>query len=183
MLINSKRYSKNDLIKALIAFKEKHEGKLPTKQDWKKGKMRPSLSTFYRRFESLNDALKEADKFNSVREFEAKISENNEERLPSKKRRLKSAPKQQSGFRCPFCGAYTCNADNRYSSLTIILIMRFKDLLNSNNGGSYSEGVFDCIYKVFGVENQRVRLELKKAGYLEKFDQRHRKGRSREFHY
>jgi len=60
--------------------------------------------------------------------------------------------------------------------------MRFIELLNSNNERSYSEGIFDCIYKVFGVENKRVRHELKKAGYLEKFDYRHKKEGAKEFH-
>jgi len=98
MLVRTKRYSKNDLVKAIIAFKENHKGSLPTIQDWKAGKMKPALSTYYRRFESLNDALKEAVKFNSVREFETWISENNEERLPPKKNAENLLPNSNQAF-------------------------------------------------------------------------------------
>lgn len=52
--------------------------------------------------------------------------------------------------------------------------MRFIDLLNSSNGNpeGYFGGVLDSIYKVFGPKNLMIRDELRKAGYLEKFDQR-----------
>jgi len=200
MLVNRKRYNRNDLIKAVIQFKVDNQGRLPDREDWKKGKIKPSLRTFQRRFKSIGQMLEEADKYNSISEFEIKLSEIEkkkeikeykrkyrkkkkeeiEEQWDKEKitrpRRRKSSAKQPYGFQCPLCGNWTTNPYKYYSSLTIILTMRFIELLNSSNGNAegYFEGVLDSFYKVFGPRNPVVRHELEKAGYLEKFDQRFR---------
>lgn len=111
----------------------------------------------------MDNAIKEAELY----ERGELIEENEQER-----KSIKPSSKK-GGFQCPFCGSWTQNAEEYYSSLTILIINRFIDLLNSNNGEGHFSGVIDCIYKVFGTKNQTVRRALEKEGYLEEFDQRH----------
>lgn len=201
MLVDGNRYDKNDLLKALIQFKADHKETLPTKKDWKSGEMNPSLRTFQRRFKNIEEALEKADKYNSVGEFEIKLAEDEQRReLNEYKRKYKkkgkkteieeqsqgegeSIPRPRSrkstatqhyGFQCPFCGNWTTNPNKYYSSLTIILSIRFIKLLNSSNGNAegYFEGVLDSIYKVFGPWNPVITRELEKAGFHEAFDKR-----------
>lgn len=197
MLTKHTRIEKEDLICALIEFKGKH-GRFPSKEDFASGKITPSMRTYQRRFGSMNKPFEEADKYKSVGEFKDKLEEKKqkeeieeykkkykkehriglgketkeEEFLPKKLRR-RSAAKEPTGFQCPFCGNYTSDANEYYSSLTQIISMRLTGLLQSNNGQDYSDGVMDCIYKVFGTRNMAVRRALAAAGYLEKFEQRY----------
>jgi len=197
MLTKHTRIEKEDLICALIEFKTKH-GRFPSKEDFATGKITPSMRTYQRRFGSMNKAFEGADKYKSVGELKDKLEEKKqkeeieeykkkykkehrkglgeetkeEEFLPKKLRRRTTA-KDPTGFQCPFCGNYATDAREYYSSLTQIISMRLTGLLQSNNGQDYSDGVMDCIYKVFGTKNMAVRRVLAAAGYLEKFEQRY----------
>jgi len=195
MLVNRLKYSREDLIKVIIQFKADHRGKLPETHDWEKGKITPSLRTFQRRLKSIEEAILEADQYNSVGEYENKLLEdeqkrekekykrrsrkekctsgNTEEIMKPKKR--KSTARDHSGFQCPFCGNWTTGIEAYYSSLTNNLIHRFVNLIDSDHEGGYFEGVMDCIFQVFRSENLAVRKVLAKAGYLERYDQRIKK--------
>ncbi len=98
-----------------------------------------------------------------------------EEAGQPKKKRIRLAAKKHTGFRCSFCGNYTTDINEYYSSLTEVLLTRFIKLLKSNNGQSYFEGVIDCIHAVFGRDNPSMRRALKLEGYLDAFEQRHGK--------
>jgi hypothetical protein len=195
MLVNRDRYEKNDLVKAVIQFKADHGGNLPTKEDWQNREMKPSLRTFQRRTNDIEELLQEANQYKSVSEFEEKLAEEKQKReikeykrkykkhskseeqqageedVPKKRQRRPAAIKH-SGFQCSFCGNWTSNINEYYSSLTKILSMRFLALLNSGNGRGHFEGVLDCIHAVFGPSNPVIREELRKSGYIDKFDQR-----------
>ncbi len=98
-----------------------------------------------------------------------------EEAEQLKKRRCRLVAKKHTGFQCSFCGNYTTDINEHYSSLTDILLTRFIKLLKSNGGQSYFEGVIDCIHAVFGRDNPSMRRVLKLEGYLDAFEQRHGK--------
>lgn len=89
-----------------------------------------------------------------------------------KKRRLRSTAAKHVGFPCSFCGSYTSNLENYYSSLATVLITRFIELLDSANGTEYFQAVLDCIYRVFGSTNPIMRKEMEAAGYIGEFDER-----------
>jgi len=155
-------YSKQELVEALIEFDKKND-RYPTRQDFKAKRITPSKNTFYRIFGNMENAIKQArlyEKGDLVLEEDRKIR-------PTK------AISTKSGFQCSFCGSYTNNAEEYYSSLTTIIINRFVDLLNSHNGKTYFDGVLDCIFKVFGTRNSKIRNALRAAGYLEKFEHRY----------
>lgn len=154
-------YTKREMLEKLIEFKNEH-GHYPARKDFDAKNGLPSRNTTYRKFGSIENAVKQAELF----ERGEQVIEDEQERKSIKP--LSSA----RGFQCPFCGNYTTNADEYYSGLTTIIINRFIGLLNSNNEQSYSDGVMDCIYKAFGLKNLTVRNALKEAGYIEKFDQR-----------
>ena len=97
------------------------------------------------------------------------------EDLKQKKQRIRSSVKKHSGFQCPFCGNYTRDAKEYYSSLATILALRFISLLNSHNEQGYFDGVMDCIHAVFGGYDSGVRKALEATGYLDTFVQRHGK--------
>ena len=80
---------------------------------------------------------------------------------------------KKGGFQCPFCGNYASGAEGYYSSLATILAKRFTNLLKSNNGQSYFDGVIDCILAVFGGDNRVMRRALALERLLEKFEQRY----------
>lgn len=155
-------YSKQELIDALIEFKNEY-GRYPTRKDFRAKRITPSKNVFYRNFGSMENAIKQAELYESGKP----VLEDEQER-----KSLKPSSKK-GGFQCPFCGNWKQNAEEYYSSLTILIINRFIDLLNSNNGEGYFSAVMDCIYKVFGTKNQTVRRALEKEGYLEEFEQRH----------
>ena len=98
-----------------------------------------------------------------------------EEAERPKKSRTRFVAKKRTGFQCSFCGNYTSGINEYYSSLTNILLTRFLDLLKSNNGQNYYEGVIDCTHAVFGNHNPIMRKALKLEGYLDAFEQRHGK--------
>lgn len=155
-------YKKQELIEALIEFKSKH-GRYPTRQDFKAKRITPSKNVFYRNFGNMESAIKQAE---LVERGELIVED--EQEIKSIK------PSSKKGtFQCPFCGSYTTDSEKYYSNLTRTLAMRFVDLLNSNNEQKYSDGVMDCIYKVFGGRNLTVRQALRSSGLLEKFEQRY----------
>jgi len=96
-----------------------------------------------------------------------------EEAEQPKKKRTRLVAKKHTGFQCSFCGNYTTDINEYYSSLTEVLLTRFIKLLKSNSGQSYFEGVIDCIHAVFGRDNPSMRTTLKLDGYLDALEQRH----------
>jgi transcription elongation factor Elf1 len=98
-----------------------------------------------------------------------------EEAEQQKKKRTRLVAKKHTGFQCSFCGNYTTDINEYYSSLTNILLTRFINLLKSDNGESYFEGVIDCIHAVFGNHNPVMRKALKLEGQIDAFEQRHGK--------
>lgn len=86
-LVNRKSYEKEDLIKVLIAFKSINGGEHPSKKDWEAGKIKPSIRTFQRVFESLNDAFEEVDKYKSVGDYENHLMDKEQELVLKKYRR------------------------------------------------------------------------------------------------
>jgi len=98
-----------------------------------------------------------------------------EEAEQPKKKRTRLAAKKHTGFQCSFCGNYTTDINEHYSSLSKVMLTRFIKLINRNNGQSYFEGVMDCIHAVFGRDNPSMRTTLKLEGYLDAFEQRHGK--------
>ena len=155
-------YSKEQLLESLIKFKSEY-GYYPTRKDFRAKRITPSKSVFYRLFGNMKNAYKQAEAYEKG---ELVVEE-------EKKKKVKKSIKEKGGFCCPFCGNYTNNAEEYYSSLATILTVRFIELLKSNLGQSYFEGIMDCIYGVFGPENSTVRQELRSAGYLEQYDKRH----------
>ena len=96
MLVNRDRYGKNDLIRAVIQFKTDHNGKLPKKEDWQNREMEPSLRTFQRRTNNIEDLLQEADQYKSVLEFEDKLAEREQEKeIKEYKRKYKKHSKSK----------------------------------------------------------------------------------------
>ena len=67
--------------------------------------------------------------------------------------------------------------DAYYSSLITILSLRFVGLLKSANNNGYIDGILDCIHAVFGPENPVIKNALLKAGFLNLFEDRHKKPR------
>ncbi len=98
-----------------------------------------------------------------------------EEAEQLKKKRTRLLAEKRTGFQCSFCGNYTTGINDYYSSLANILLTRFINLLKSDNGEGYFEGVIDCIHAVSGRNNAVMREELKLEGYLDAFEQRHGK--------
>ncbi len=98
-----------------------------------------------------------------------------EDTVQPKKKRTRLVAEKRTGFQCSFCGNYTTGINEYYSSLTTILLTRFINLLNSNNGQNYFDGMLDCIHAVFGRVNPAMRRALKLAEYLDAFEQRHGK--------
>jgi len=71
---------------------------------------------------------------------------------------------------CDHCGI-DINRNQRpfLSSLTRVLIMRFLELLRSENGSDYISGVLDCIHAVFGTENTMMIKALDNEDFLDPF--------------
>jgi len=155
-------YSKQELIEALIEFKNKY-GRYPTRQDFKAKRITPSKNVYYSKFRSKEKAIEQAELYEKgelIIEDELQI------------RSIKPISKK-GGFQCSFCGNWTSGIEKYYSSLTRILTMRFINLLKSNDEQSYFNGVMDCIHAVFGGKNQVMREELRSAGYLDTFEKRY----------
>ncbi len=98
-----------------------------------------------------------------------------EDTVQPKKKRTRLMAKKHTGFRCSFCGNYTTDINEYYSSLTKILLTRFIKLHKSNNGQNCSDAVIDCIHAVFGNHNPVMRKALKLDDCLEAFEQRNGK--------
>ena len=157
-------YSKQGLIENLVSFKREH-GQFPTHSDFKNRIITPSRNVYYRKFGSMEEAIKQAELYEKGDLF----IEDEPDQKPTRSIR------QDKGAQCPFCGNQIRGTEEFYSSFTRILIMRFMDRLKSSNGDSYSDGVLDCIKDVFGIDNLVVRRELAVAGYLEMFLMRNKK--------
>ena len=152
-------YSAQEILEKLIEYKKKH-GHYPTRSDFKNKNGLPSKNTIYRQFGTIENAVKQAVLF-----------ERGELNVEEVERKSIKPISKKGGFRCPFCGNYTSNAEKYYSSLTIILTTRLTDLLKSKTRPCCTESVMDCIQKVFGTKNLVVRKVLNDIGCLEKFDQ------------
>ena len=67
---------------------------------------------------------------------------------------FKDSVKETTKPNCDYCGIEINRSKRPFlSSFTRILIMRFLELLRSENGTDYISGVLDCIHAVFGTEN------------------------------
>ncbi len=122
--VNRKRYGKEDLIKKLITFISDNGGRFPTKEDWKTRKIIPSLRTFQRVFENLNQAFNEADSYNSIGDYENHLFDKEQELILRKHRRKKrkeksvfnkvaennSVQKQMKSIESPIAALPTCSA-------------------------------------------------------------------------
>ena len=159
-------YSKQELIENLIGFKEEY-GRVPTRQDFNAGRIKPSKTTYYRTFGSIEDAVKQAELYRRG------------ELVAEDKREIRSvkAVSKKGEFQCAFCGNYTSDVERYHSNLAKIIAMRFINFLKSNKGQDYYDAVMDCIHAVFGGNNPIMKEELVSAGYLDAFEQRHGKGR------
>jgi len=147
-----KRYSEKELLERLLEFKTENK-RYPSIADFNEGKLGFSYRVLYRRYGRLKEAFKNAD-----------LYENGELEI------LENTDKKRGEFRCSFCGSWTMNPEAYYQSLAVILSGRFISLLNENKDRAGFEAVMNCIKAVFGTRNKRMRPELEKAGYLEKFD-------------
>lgn len=147
-----KRYSGKELLERLLEFKIENN-RYPSLADFDEGKLGFSRSVIYRRYGSLKEAFKNADLYESGG---LKIDEETE--------------KKTGEFRCPFCGSWTMSPEAYYQSLSVVLSGRFIALLEENKDSFAFEAIMNCIKAVFGTRNKRMRSELEKAGYLEKFD-------------
>lgn len=96
--VNRKRFEKEDLLKRLITFIGDNGGRFPVKEDWEAGKIKPSLRTFHRVFESLNQAFDEAKKYNSIGDYENNLFEKEQELILRKHRRMKKKEKPVSNI-------------------------------------------------------------------------------------
>ena len=101
-----------------------------------------------------------------------------EEAEQPRKKRARLLAKKHTGFQCSFCGNYTADSNEYYSSLANILLKRLINLLKSSNDQNYSGGVMDCLHAVFGCHNPMMRSALKLEGYLDAFERQH--GKSEE---
>ncbi len=193
MAVN-KQYTRTDLVKSIVQFKADNKGRLPEKEDWANGEIKPSLRTFQRRA-SIEELILEADQYKSVADFEEKLgeleqakkiaeykrkykrkSQSTEEakelEFKPKAKRIKSTARKHSGFQCSFCGGWTTGVDEYYSALKKILVVRLIELLENSKERGHFDGVMDCIHAIFKDPDPAVRLVLEKAGYLEAFNQR-----------
>jgi len=195
MLTKRKRLFKEDLVLILIKFKEQHS-KYPSKADFENKRIQPSLRTFQRKFGAIGEAFSEADKYKSVDAFEQMIEEEErkreikaykrkfrkrsavdpesmqEEKITNQKGRRKTSTGKQTGFQCSFCGNFTADATDYYSTMTKIIASRLISLALSSNGKTYCDGVLDSLFKIFGPENRAVKRDLDFAGLLERYEQR-----------
>jgi hypothetical protein len=154
-------FKKQELLENLLLFREQ-SGRFPTSKDFKQKSIQPSKNVYYRQFGSLKEAINQAE---ALEDGTLVIHDEQDED------RIRDEVKKQK-FRCPFCGGTTNKVREYYSTLTIILSSRLINRLKSNNHGSYSDGVLDCICDVFGCENPVVRKKLALEGYLGKYDKR-----------
>jgi hypothetical protein len=154
-------FKKQELLENLLLFREEN-GQFPTSKDFKQKSIQPSKNVYYRHFGSLKEAINQAK---ALEDGSLVIQdEQDTDRIREEVRREK--------FQCPFCGRPVSKINECYSSLTVILSSRFINRLKSNNKGSYSEGVMDCICDAFGPENPVMRKKLAREGYLAKYDKR-----------
>ena len=145
-------YSKEKLIKRIIEFKDNY-GRFPTREDFKAKRITPSHTTFYRIF---------GGRENMIREFE--LYENGELVFDAKEKTFENQPK----YRCPYCDSQV-HQPIYSNSLSIIITMRFIDLLNKNGNKDYANAVFDCFAKVFRVGNPEVEEALRKEGLFKAY--------------
>jgi len=104
---------------------------------------------------------------------ESEEEESNFKQRPINKR-IRTTAKRHMGFPCPFCGNYTTDANGYYASLPRILIIRFVDLLKASDTEDYFNGVLDCVHAIFPFGNPAVKDTLRREGFLERYDKRHK---------
>jgi hypothetical protein len=140
-------YDRKELLERMLKFRN-DQGRYPRHSDFKTGLFSPSKNVYYRHFESMEDAV------NQTEAYERSELDLEDEADTSK---VRSGMKNE-GFQCLFCGSKVSNPEAFYSQLTNILINRFINLLNSENGESHYQGVLDCIYAVFGDDNPLIHM-------------------------
>ena len=75
------------------------------------------------------------------------------------KKKAAKGRSKKSGFQCSFCGGWTKGVNEYYSSLTKILLMRFKKRLE-NTPPEHCWIVWGCIEDVFGKDNIAVHEQI-----------------------
>ncbi len=84
--------------------------------------------------------------------------------------KFEDSAKETTGTNCDYCGIEINRSQRPFiSSFTRILIMRFLELLRSENGTDYISGVLDCIYAVLGSKNPTMIKVLDGEGFLGAF--------------
>lgn len=150
--IDKSPYSKEGLIKRLNEFRTRYN-RYPTRKDFSEKKIEPSKNAYYRTFGNMQKAAGAAD--------EQWIKE----RFKPKKKRKRQTARQSSGFECPFCGNLTRGSSKFHANVTNIIISRFIALTESDSGNSYPDGIFACVYSIFGPENILIQDALRKEGF------------------
>lgn len=153
-------YSKQEMLEKLIEFKDEH-GCFPKRKDLVNGM--PSKTTLYRVFGGLDKATQQAGLY----EKGDLIFEDVEDNI-----RLKKSMKKQRGFPCAFCGNYTTNPIEYYSSMISNITSGSIKVLNFSSSPKHTNGALDIVLAVFGCNNSYVRGELDQAGYIDQFDER-----------
>ena len=151
--ISKSPYSKEGLVKRLNEFRTRYN-RYPTRKDFSEKKIEPSKNAYYRIFGDKQRAVDAAE--------EQWIKD----RFPPKNRRKSLVAKQPSGFECPFCGNLTRGSSKFHAYVTNIIISRFIALTESDSGNSYPDGIFACVYSIFGPENILIQDALRKEGFL-----------------
>lgn len=155
-------YSEQELLKRLGTFRKEH-GRYPSHSDFKNRVITPSRNVYYRKFGTMENVIKQAELYGR-----GDLSLEDEQ-----DQKHKRSIRQEKGSTCFFCGNQIRDLEEYYSNLTRILIMRFIERLESDNGDSYFNAVLDCIHDVFGNDNRFIRQKLAAAGYLDKFERRY----------
>ena len=162
-------YQKEVLLKNLLSFEEEN-GHYPTHQDWEDKSITPSKGVYYRTFGSMEEAIRQAELY---KRGELVIEDR-------KRNRSTDFPEKQKRVRCLTCGQYVRNIGEYFDTLPKILSGRFINLLNSNNGQTYFDGVMDSIHAVFGTKNPVIRTHLELVGYLEKYEEKYNQKQGEE---
>ena len=149
---NMKKYTKKELIEALIEFRDKN-GEFPTRQNFKDRTFPISTKPYYNNFGGLEKAIEFTKRYQSG---EAELEEY-------------KIHVEREGFNCPFCNSFTTGADKFFSTLNYTLASRYTANLKEAGSQEETNGIFKCIFSTFHVRNKRMNEFLSNEGYLEAY--------------
>lgn len=165
-------YTDRELIEELLEFKRAN-GRYPTRKDFIVKRISASKNAFYRAFGSVEKAAEQAERYERG---ELSFEEEGDIRKAGKR----PPARDEQGLRCVICGSRVSNLDRYYSSLLEHLLLRFGELLERENGGSYLEGVLSSLNAFFSPRREALRSMLRKKGLLEKYDEMFSQGTEEE---